>query len=118
MSGLPGVKDYPRQWIVGEDIWTLKFVRKIEGNPVILGLCDPGDLTIYIKLKQSKFEMLMSTLHELFHCAEFSHNIDFRGKPIYTYRTFHNYIYKMEKAMGLLFVQNADNFLKLFGTMK
>jgi hypothetical protein len=115
---LPRIKDYPREWLFGDDLWTLKFVRKIDGNENILGLCDPSELVIYIKTKQTRLEMLMSTMHEIFHGLEHSYDICFDNKPIYTYRTFHSYIYKMEKALALTFLQNSDNFLKLFSAMK
>lgn len=67
-------RDYPRQLQIGENIWDIVFCRKIpEECPSTLGLCDPSELKIYIKMGQTPAERFKTLAHEVCHavCSEF-----------------------------------------------
>ena len=60
----PGYRKYPKEIIIGEDIWTIKFCHRIPerhyGKEVLWGLCDPSELTIYIKYGLKRFELFLT----------------------------------------------------------
>jgi len=110
----PGVRCYPKHWQIKDDIWTLKFVRKIPfcGGEDVRGLNDPGSMTIYIQLKLSRKETLMTFFHEVIHAIEFSH--DLPDKKEYTYRDMHQMIHDVEKHLAEFFADNLENLFTLF----
>jgi hypothetical protein len=70
-------KDYPTELFIGDNVWDIKFVRKpLENDPYCYGLCDPGELTISIRLGQSPEERLKTFLHELLHAVEYEYKIE------------------------------------------
>ena len=72
------MKDFPRQLEIGENIWRVRFCRTIPGEPdTTLGLCDPSDNTIYVKLGQTPVERFKTFVHEILHAweSEFSVSI-------------------------------------------
>lgn len=115
---LPGTRKYPREWIVGEDLWRIKFVSKIQGCDDTLGLCDPSDLTIYIKLGIGKLETLKTFLHEIGHAQEYSYDFKVLNNKTFDYRAIHRYIHHFETVWAEVFIANLDRFLELFSAAK
>lgn len=68
------LRDYPREIMVGEDLWAVRFVRRLPEDSQ-LGLCDPSEQTIYIRLGQTQEERLKTFLHELLHAIEYEYKI-------------------------------------------
>jgi hypothetical protein len=65
-------KDYPRQLVIGENIWDLRFCRKIPEEPsTTLGLCDPSEHVIWIRMGQTPEERFKTLAHELCHALAF-----------------------------------------------
>ena len=83
-------KGYKSEFHVGEETYTLKFVKKIPGgNAADIGLCDPEERTIYVKKGLSKALMFRTVVHELLHSIEFEYEIKIK----------HETIYQLEKAL-------------------
>jgi len=72
----PKIKEYPRRLRVRGEEWTIKFVRRIGKDPSTLGLCDPSDRIIYIRLKQSAVETFKTYIHEVIHAIEAENDFD------------------------------------------
>lgn len=84
----PRQKDYPKEIVVGDSIYRVRFVRKIceakEGSDSeTLGLCCPGDKEILIKQGLDPMERLSTLIHEILHCLEFEYEIEIPHKLIY-----------------------------------
>ena len=70
----PAKKYWPQDLEIGENIWEIKFKKKIvEGGVECSGLCDPGDRIIYIKYPQSPEELFSTLVHEVLHAIEFEY---------------------------------------------
>jgi hypothetical protein len=87
-------KHFPRELMIKDSIWKIKFVRELEGD--CLGLCDPGEKIIYIKQGQSYQERLDSVLHEVLHAINFEYNFEIK----------HQHVYKLAEAMARIYVEN------------
>jgi len=118
---LPGVRNYSQSWVVNDDVWTLKFVRNLiddEKGTSLDGLTDPSLYTIFIRLKQSRLETLMTFFHEFMHAIEYSYELEFAEDKNYTYKEFHDFIHQMEKYLAEFFIQNWKAvFLLFFGVL-
>lgn len=111
----PGTRSYSREWVVNNDVWDLKFVRKIpfvKDADNVRGLNDPGSMTIFIQQKLSRKETLMTFFHEIIHAIEYSYDLPERST--YTYRDIHKYIHEIEKHLAEFFVNNFENLFVLF----
>lgn len=70
------MKDYPRQLYIGDNLWAVVFCRKVPGeSDTVLGLCDPFDLKIYIKMGQTPKERFKTLIHEVLHCWEYEYKL-------------------------------------------
>ena len=89
-----GVRSYPKEIVVGDQVWTIHFARCLEDKPLkparngkkpkqVVGYCDPSDCTIWILLGQGPLETFSTFLHEVQHCFEFEGEIDIPHKVIY-----------------------------------
>jgi len=97
MEWPPKKRDYPRQVVVGDSIYDVKFVRKIDADNT-LGLCCSGSKTIWIRQKQTRQDTFLTFIHELLHAIEFEYELNIE----------HKLIHDLEKPIAdLLF----DNFL-------
>jgi hypothetical protein len=68
---LPKIRQYPKRIRVRGEPWDIQFVRKIPSNDTHdVGLCDPSNNTIYIKLKQSPRDTFLTFIHEVIHAME------------------------------------------------
>lgn len=97
----PRQRDYPREILVGDSLYKIKFVKKItEPNPAhtteIVGICDPSEKEILIIQGLGPFERLKAFIHEILHAIEFEHDIDIP----------HQLIYKLEQPIALLMLEN------------
>jgi hypothetical protein len=102
---LPGQQSYDREWHVGEEVWDLKFTRKLEGS---LGECCPSERVMYILQGQSRHEILWTFFHEVCHALEFTYEIDIP----------HSEVYSFEKAWASFFLDNWEAFAKLITLAK
>ncbi len=91
-------KQMSGEWLVNGNIWTVKFKREIKDTATThcLGLCDPSDRMIYIKLGQSFEERLDSFFHEFLHSAE----------EEYDFELDHKDVHKLARAMARFYIDN------------
>lgn len=80
---LPSQRQYPKTVNVGPEVYKVKFVRKIEGDENILGLCDPESRVISIRLRQSPEGYLKTFIHETLHAFEFEGFLEVKHKQVY-----------------------------------
>jgi hypothetical protein len=75
----PKMREYPKEIVVSDVIYSVKFVRKIPGieHEGLAGVACPSTKTIYIVLGQSASERFSTFWHEVLHAIEFE-----TGKPI------------------------------------
>ncbi|NCY21739.1 hypothetical protein EBX31_07265 [bacterium] len=84
----PRQKDYPKDIIVGDSVYLVRFVRAIGGEPAgsdkeTLGLCCPGEKEILLKQGMTPRERMSTFIHELLHAIEFEYEIDIPHKLVY-----------------------------------
>lgn len=90
-------RDFPKELLIGDNIWRVKFVRKIpDDNPYCVGLCDPSLFIIYIKTGMTFEERIEIFAHELTHAFCFEYGFDIK----------HKHIYKLGEAVARLYVDN------------
>lgn len=94
---LPMDAGYPTELHINEETYTIKFVSRIpvKGRGVV-GLCDPGSRTIYIKKGMTKSQTFRTLIHEVLHGIENEYSI-----PI-----SHKVVHQLEKAIGDFFLTN------------
>ena len=90
------IKAYPKEILIGETVWRVRFVRKFRGEPNTVGLCCEANETIYIRQGLGRVETFKTFLHELLHAVEFEHKIEIP----------HKLIYQLELPLTLLIFQN------------
>lgn len=98
----PSFRYYPRTLLIKNEVWEIKFVRKMENNMV--GLCDPGDKIIYIKMGQSRCDLFKTFIHEWMHALEEEYCIEVPHKVIYSF----------EDAIVESLIENIDDILASF----
>lgn len=99
------LKDYPREYMVGDAVWKLRFVRHIphdQPGRICVGLAEPSEQVIYVKLGQDPEERLKTFLHELLHAIEYEYDI---SMP-------HRLIHKLEDPLARFLI---DNYLPAAG---
>ena len=84
---LPNVRDYSKTYIVKDELWELRFTRRIRDrkrpdDAKTLGLCDPSEKIIQIRLSQSKYETLRTFVHEFIHAAEEEYDFHLTEKEV------------------------------------
>lgn len=90
-------KDFPKFFDIGDDRWQVRFCRSIpDHKPEVVGLCDPGSYTIWIKQGQSPGERFKTAVHEALHAAETSCGFEIP----------HRVVYALEKACLELWESN------------
>lgn len=80
--------DYPKEIVVGDSIYRLRFVRTIcntrsGSDKETLGLCCPSEKEILIKQGLEPQERLSTLIHEILHCIEFEFDVELPHKLIY-----------------------------------
>jgi hypothetical protein len=92
------MKDYLREVQIGDSIWEIRFCKKIPDEPATtIGLCDPSEHTIYIKLGQSPQQRFKTFIHELCHAVCYEYGIP----------ECHKVIYALEEPIYRLFADNG-----------
>lgn len=101
----PGCRSYPKELVINDDIWIVKFCKKIPerhyGREVIWGLCDPSEMVIYLRYRQKNFDLFCTFVHEMLHAIEHSYDI------VIDRAADHPKVYILEKAIGQIL---KDNF--------
>lgn len=110
-----GPRSYPKQIVVGDQIWDVKFVKtnsfsKLEEG--LLGMADPSDRVILIRMGQSKEETLSTFLHEVMHCFEFEG--EFKGCP----NMYHKFIFETEGWWAKFLADNCTALVDLLLTLQ
>lgn len=83
---LPTVRQYPKTVKVADEIYKIKFVRKVPGQDEnTMGLCDPETRVISIKLGQSVTETFNTFIHEVLHAFEYEYDLEVPHKLIYAF---------------------------------
>ena len=108
----PGVRSYPTYIMVRGQPWDIKFVRKIpdrrDFKTETVGLMDPSQKILYIKLKEKPIETLRTVIHEALHAIEDEYNID----------VTHAVINKFEEGITDILIENLDSIATLiFGML-
>lgn len=97
----PRQKDYPKEILVGDSVYQVRFVRRItqvsEKGKETLGLCCPSEKEILLVQGMDARERLSTLLHELLHAIEFEYDIDLP----------HALVYKLEGPLTQLILDNA-----------
>lgn len=92
------IKDFPKQILIRDNIWSIKFVRSIKDQPKdTVGECDPGEHVIRIKLGQSREERFKTLIHELAHAICFEYEI----------KENHSTIHAIEEPILKLLIDNG-----------
>lgn len=89
---LPSKKDYPKKVRLGGTEYKIVFKRMKHNS----GLTDASKQTIFIDPDQDDFSMFSTLIHELIHFIEFE----------YPMKIKHKQVYKFEKAIMQLIVDN------------
>jgi hypothetical protein len=77
-------RSYPKQLQIGENHWDIIFCRLIPGEGQnILGLTDPSEHKIYIKMGQTPEERFKTLIHEIGHALCFEYKIKENHKTIH-----------------------------------
>jgi hypothetical protein len=95
------VRDFPRTFDVGDQIWTLKFVNRVPDRAgkgrVLVGLACPMEQILYIRKELSPFDRLVVFLHEVQHALE----------DEYDFEIDHAVLNKLDRAQAQFL---CDNF--------
>lgn len=94
-------KDYPKELLIGDNIWKIKFVslkKHDTKKSICLGLCDPEKKEILIRTGQDYVTTLNTIFHEVLHSLEYEYDIELN----------HKHVYKLGDAMAQLYIDNAS----------
>ena len=92
---IPGPRSYPKQIIILDDVWDIRFVRKCE-DPENRGECDGITKEIIIIQGMSREETFKTLIHEVIHALEFSGKLEIK----------HSTVYKLEDVVFSLLMEN------------
>ena len=84
---LPSMKKYPKEIVIGEHVWKVKFVnRPLKWGA---GQCSsrPRQILINMKANSNKYELFRTFIHEVLHAIEFEHEKRINHKTIYFLET-------------------------------
>lgn len=79
-------KDFPKEITVGDNIWSVRFVRHIPHDVpgrICLGLAEPSEQIIFIKMGQKPKARLHAFLHEILHVLEYEYDLSIPHRLIY-----------------------------------
>lgn len=92
------MRDFPRCLQIRDNLWEVRFVRRCPNEPEdTLGLCDPGEQVLYIRLRQTPMERMKTFIHELAHALAYEWGI----------KENHDIIHKLEEPLLRLFLDNG-----------
>lgn len=101
---LGGPKSYADTWTIGEEVWELRFVRKLPDDSY--GINDPMTNKFYIRLKQPRDEMFGTFLHECVHMMD----------DAYTVGLTETQVTKMEHALKAFLLDNFEGLRQILGS--
>lgn len=110
----PYIDWYRRDWLIGDSVWNVQFKRQID-KWNSLGLCDPSEKVIYIKLKQTREEVFSTAVHELHHCFEDEYDFEITKRG-YVIPKDHFVLDKLERAWIDFFTQNFRPLTEVVST--
>jgi len=85
----PERKYWPTDLMIGDNLWEIKFKKKIvESGVECTGLCDPGDRILYIKYPQTGVELFSTLLHEVLHAIEFEYEANIGEYKVRKFKSF------------------------------
>ena len=91
-------RDFPRQIIIKDNIWQIRFCRNIPREPTTtVGLCDPNEQVIWIRDGQKPEERFKTAIHEICHAVCYEYGI----------KECHSTIYKLEGPILALLLDNG-----------
>ena len=99
---LPGPYSYPKTLKINDEIWDVKFKRRLTQKDDV-GLCCPSDMSLYIKLGNDRNELLKIFIHEILHAIENSYDFEIVNR-----HDEGDLVYKLEAAIYQVLI---DNFL-------
>jgi hypothetical protein len=94
-------RDIPRELVIGENIWFIKFVRCIDGCRDTMGICDPSEYTIFIRQGLSYKERGSTLLHELYHAISYEYGF---------YHMNHKHLDGLAIGLMEVFLDNCVSF--------
>lgn len=92
---LPNIRDYPKEITLNQETYKVRFVRQFEDKKQ-LGICDPSEREIVIRMGLGKKETFKTFIHEVLHLLEFEGPVTLHHKTIY----------KLEEAIFSLLIEN------------
>jgi len=94
---LPKTREYPDSVIIKDEIWSIRFCRSVpDEEPSTVGLCDPSEKTLWIKLGQGRYETFRTFIHEVTHAIEDEYDFTLR----------HEHVEKIELGFAAFIVIN------------
>lgn len=105
---LNGQRSYAATWLVGDNLWDLKFVKTAGDSDSNRGLCDPSNRTVYVLRGMDRGEIFRTFLHEILHAIEFENEIDIK----------HEIIEKLEDGIADFILENFLALSKIFTNEK
>lgn len=94
-------KDFPKEILIGDSLWQIRFKKTIAEGKDTLGLCDPSEHTIYIKQGLGFEERLNVFFHECLHAISYEGGF---------YSIDHKVIYDFADGLSKIF---TDNVIKI-----
>lgn len=93
------IRDYPKEILVREEWYEVRFAQVIPGEPKsTLGLACQETKTIWIKLGQSPRDRFKTLMHEIMHIIEYEYDL----------KIPHRLIYALEEPLIRLILDNAS----------
>lgn len=81
---IPALNQYPKEVLVRDEHYKVIFVGTLDRKDKNkMGLCDPEEHTIKIKMGMSATETFNTFLHEVLHAMEFEYNLKISHKLVY-----------------------------------
>ncbi len=101
--GLGGPRAYASDWLLGDEIWRLKFMKRLRGGNS--GWCLYDEQVLQVRGSLGREEMFLTFLHEVLHALDAAYKIGLK----------HEQIYALERPLADLLIENgAELFNILF----
>lgn len=89
-------KRLKKEWHVGQETYSLKYVPSVLGEKNTLGLCDPNEKELQIKVGQTRSQLLRTFIHEIIHAIE----------DEYDFELDHAHVDKLERGIADFLMMN------------
>lgn len=94
------IKDVPKNLVINETVWDIRFVKVVHGCDEIFGMADDDNKEILIKRGLGRYETLKTLIHEVLHTFEFEYRLKIE----------HSLIYRLEEPILGFFCDNWNFF--------